>query len=1046
MQARFELPRAAARGDARWTVVQGWVAWSACALAQWAAPRAAGIVDFSHAPNAEVTFGLNYSEMELENPRAGTEHILGWRTVDWRDAGGQRDVATFGAAAIEIKWSQPPDPTEPPNLYYGWNEMSVIDSPQIAADDWVCTSQEPLTRVRWWGSYLGWDQGLPPPDLPLAYSIAIWTDVPAGIDEDFSHPGTVLWQTECPAPPPEFYGWDFDPIVGEYEACFLYDCPLPQWFTQTGDPQILWISIAAIYPAGQVVEHPWGWKTRPRDVQSPAPDDAVAIWDPTHPLPGMQYQAGGPLWFPEPEDSWDLAFELFSDIGGFVKWSQPPEPYVAPDAYNGWNELSMFGLMQNVADDWVCTTEDAVSDVTWWGSWLGWGHREPPQLPDAFHFAIWTDVPAGMDQEFSHPGQVIWDFWCTDYTWEMVGWDFDPRNPTTPPEACFRFHCEIPEFERFVQDPGDHIYWMGISAVYSFGVPEYAWGWKTRPRHADSLAPDDAVATWDPLQPLPGMQWRSGGPLWWPTPQDSWDAAFELSGSPVMEDHNIKWRQDPQPPGGGFDVESDLWLNSGEGLKWVQTPNPNTSGLHATVPIQLADDWLCMGGQVTDIHWWGNYEDEDLGDGLASFNLTIYSSVGAGMPGAVLASWNVPFASTNETDTGFTNNAGETVYEYSVRPDPPFNQVVNTYYWLEVQGVPNAGPHPPQWRWQEHGRSLTTLLRPAMNFVGGAWTPIVWPDGTFSEMAFEITSDVPVRQTNAVAADDFISDGRDILEVRWWGSYIDPRYAPGGDQPLNVVDGWLITFHWADVNVDPTFPPDWMLGDPAPTALGVYFAPREAVQIEGPSGTDCLAHDIYSYRVRLDQCCLLCSMKDPRNELTPALHGRFQEVQDWRYWISIQAEIGAEWRLPMCERVDTGHLPAFDWNSNGMFWGWHTGREPASPPRPLDQAAFGQIVSFTPYPPDCWDYGSWMRIPWACDAAVEPVNMAFHLVATDCPEDLDGNGVVDLADLSLMLVAFGSNLGEANYNGAADFDNDGKVDLADLSALLVVFGLPCPTR
>ena len=66
-----------------------------------------------------------------------------------------------------------------------------------------------------------------------------------------------------------------------------------------------------------MLEYPWGWKTRPRDTDSPAPDDAVRIFDPTAPIPGMVYTAGEPIYWPTESDSWDMAFEL-SVAGCFV--------------------------------------------------------------------------------------------------------------------------------------------------------------------------------------------------------------------------------------------------------------------------------------------------------------------------------------------------------------------------------------------------------------------------------------------------------------------------------------------------------------------------------------------------------------------------------------------------------------------------------------------------------------------------------------------------------------------------------------------------------
>ncbi|MCA9292925.1 MAG: hypothetical protein KDA20_03835 [Phycisphaerales bacterium] len=65
-------------------------------------------------------------------------------------------------------------------------------------------------------------------------------------------------------------------------------------------------------------------------------------------------------------------------------------------------------------------------------------------------------------------------------------------------------------------------------------------------------------------------------------------------------------------------------------------------------------------------------------------------------------------------------------------------------------------------------------------------------------------------------------------------------------------------------------------------------------------------------------------------------------------------------------------------------------------------------------------------------------NAAVDAVVAPCPEDLDGSGVVDLGDLSVVLFNFGL------LGGPGDVTGDGLVDLADLSAVLFAFGQACP--
>jgi len=70
----------------------------------------------------------------------------------------------------------------------------------------------------------------------------------------------------------------------------------------------------------------------------------------------------------------------------------------------------------------------------------------------------------------------------------------------------------------------------------------------------------------------------------------------------------------------------------------------------------------------------------------------------------------------------------------------------------------------------------------------------------------------------------------------------------------------------------------------------------------------------------------------------------------------------------------------------------------------------------------------------------DPTRVVLRVQGPPCPADLDGDGTVGLADLSILLANFGTS-GAAPTDG--DLDGDRDVDLADLSGLLNVFGTSC---
>jgi len=217
--------------------------------------------------------------------------------------------------------------------------------------------------------------------------------------------------------------------------------------------------------------------------------------------------------------------------GNYVKFSQPPEDQ--DGMIYGWDVKSVMpenydqGMTWTWADDdWKCYDERPVTDVHWWGSFIGWQHRHlPPRVPDYFLMAIWRDVPqdpSAQPPTPSHPKELLWLHKCYKWVWNYAGDDKDPRSEYVGPdgtydydfdllglpqenEACFQFNQLLSEEDWFYQEPMGvqedgtvipNVYWFSIAAVYENLQPdeviEYPWGWKSKPYDPDK-APDAAV-------------------------------------------------------------------------------------------------------------------------------------------------------------------------------------------------------------------------------------------------------------------------------------------------------------------------------------------------------------------------------------------------------------------------------------------------------------------------------------------------------------------------------------------------------------------------
>lgn len=868
------------------------------------------------------------------------------------------ELSAYTQSPPITKWSQPPISWVPPDAINGWDEVSVYGGPQLVADDWICTTDELITDLHWWGSFLGWGERTPPSDAPGSFNITIWTDVPAGAG--FSHPGQVIHQFECTNFTSQFVGWDFDPRDPSLapDACFRYDQFIERanWFAQESGNHVYWISIAANY-GGVLPQHLWGWKTTPR-LDSLDPDDAVVITNPLAPLIGSPYVAGAPLFWPDQAHSWNAAFVLTSapppPTEDFGDAPDPPYPTL----------FASGGAQHTVGNLFLGALVDPEAD----------GQPNPTATGD--------DI-AGLPDE------------------DGVIFNTNPLIPGQPAQLTVTLGGAVggARLSAWIDFNGD-----GNWAVPATDQIFVAQALVPGPNVLPFVVPATATPNITTFARFRVHTNPGGIPFVGPLPYGEVED-YQVQIGRALE---AKWSQQPHGNLEGFDAPSDVWWNAPPaGSKWQQGPDVSQPALHAHdgppgTQLILANDWWCQGGLVTDLHWWGTIEQSSPPNNQWGFMLSIHANNAALCLPLDPPIWtaNVPLAQISVSNTGLVNAGGETIYLYKYMLPTPFAQAAGQRYWFDVSSISINPATPVMWKWQLSG--TPGVLCPGATKQTpspGSWGPI--PIGT-AEPAFTITSTATADPINKVVADDFVSDGRPILRVRWWGSYLDPRYAPGaGTDPLHVLDGWFISFHHQVPGR--LCPPDSLAGD-NPSVLAVYFAPLAAVQIT-PTGTvDCFNQAVYQYVVDLSQCCLICSEVDPRTPgIAPAQPDRFAESQRLQYWLDIQAVTGAVWLPSMIEGCTlqlTGHLPP----ENGPhFWGWHT--SPGSVNQlcgGLNEACTGRITNFVHQWPNCWSYGNWVKQPWLCPSpAPPPVQMAFELISDQPAPNLPPWIVQDPASLTI---------------------------------------------
>jgi len=90
-----------------------------------------------------------------------------------------------------------------------------------------------------------------------------------------------------------------------------------------------------------------------------------------------------------------------------------------------------------------------------------------------------------------------------------------------------------------------------------------------------------------------------------------------------------------------------------------------------------------------------------------------------------------------------------------------------------------------------------------------------------------------------------------------------------------------------------------------------------------------------------------------------------------------------------------------------------------------------------------WDYRGWsidpgevlqVTLTLSISSSIEGIwNFGFDIVISQSiPGDVNFDGIVDIEDVVIVVVAFGSRPGQANWNPIADLNGDGIIDISDI--------------
>jgi hypothetical protein len=334
------------------------------------------------------------------------------------------EVEDYAVVLAPLKWLQPPNLTT--------NGVDVSTEFELA-DDFLCTFTGPITDIHIWGSFREDYEEIPLSVLTnLSFLLKIYSDVPVGPGNPYSHPGNQLWQMSF-APgsfqagrcafisqPGEW--WHTPPGFWQPGAdwyCYQFDFFLkPEEAFRQSVSNVYWLSVKCLSP------YWFGWKSTP--LTNRWNDDAV-WFDTQSGIPmwrELRYGDGHPYALPPPGHSLDLAFALSTEETEepvTLDFGDAPDPAfptrlasngarhaIVPNVRLGLNldaEADGQPNLTATGDDLAGPVNDE-DGVTYVGTMIP-GQTYPVTVAAAVNGFLNAWVDFGADQSWAQPGDQI---------------------------------------------------------------------------------------------------------------------------------------------------------------------------------------------------------------------------------------------------------------------------------------------------------------------------------------------------------------------------------------------------------------------------------------------------------------------------------------------------------------------------------------------------------------------------------------------------------------------------------------------------------------